>query len=101
MLVVIAIISILVAIAFPIYNNKLEESRKATNVANIRTSISVATNEYLSNNKSEKGKYLNNVQNYRLYNAKKDLLTVQRKHQIDLKKRLFGSICVLVDSDDE
>ena len=37
MLIVVAIIAILVAIAFPIFNKKLNDARVATDAANIRT----------------------------------------------------------------
>lgn len=51
LLIVVAIIAILVAISVPVFTSKLEESRVATDKANMRAAKSVAITEYLSSQK--------------------------------------------------
>ena len=103
MLIVVAIIAILVAIAFPIFNEKLEESRKATNVANIRTAISVATNQYLSDNKSGEGKYSYSIPYNKLFDADADKFAESENLAPNRSQKtgLFGGTCVLIDPDDQ
>lgn len=48
LLIVVAIIAILVAISVPVFTGKLEESRTATDKANMRAAKSAALTEYLS-----------------------------------------------------
>lgn len=45
LLVVVAILAILVAVSIPIFTGKLEESREATDVANMRVAKALAVNE--------------------------------------------------------
>ena len=49
MLIVVAIIAILVAIAFPIFNKQLNRARVATDAANIRSGYASATVKVLEN----------------------------------------------------
>jgi len=49
LLIVVAIISVLVAIAIPIFSTELEKSREAADLANIRAAYAEAVTEYLSN----------------------------------------------------
>lgn len=48
MLIVIAVIAVLIAIAIPVFSAQLEKSREATDAANERTALGVATADYLS-----------------------------------------------------
>lgn len=48
LLIVVAIIAILVAISVPVFTGKLEESRVATDKANMRAAKSAALTDYLS-----------------------------------------------------
>lgn len=50
MLIVVAIIAILVAVAFPVFNAQLESARTATDQANLRSAKAVATATYLTTN---------------------------------------------------
>ena len=59
MLIVVAIIAILVAIAFPIFNKQLNNARVATDAANIRSGYAVATSMVL-----EKSDALKEKENY-------------------------------------
>ena len=55
LLIVVAIIAVLVAIAIPVFNAQLEKSRKATDLANIRSSFAEATADALTNNDTGNG----------------------------------------------
>lgn len=107
MLIVVAIIAILVAIAFPIFNDKLEEARKATNVANIRTSISAATSDYATKNKSGEGKYLYNIALNKLYDANEKDENGSMISQVTTplpnrsqKTGLFKGVFIIIDPND-
>ena len=56
MLIVVAIIAVLVAIAIPTFNDQLEKSRQATDVANIRAAYAEASVKYLSGDGATAGK---------------------------------------------
>ena len=58
MLIVVAIIAILVAIAFPIFNKQLNNARVATDAANIRSGYAVATANVLQDGDLTKGNTL-------------------------------------------
>lgn len=51
MLIVVAIIAILIAIAIPLVNSALEKAREATDAANERAAIGLASIAYMSNEK--------------------------------------------------
>lgn len=48
LLIVVAIIGVLVAISIPIFNNQLEKSREATDLANLRSAYAVGCAEVLT-----------------------------------------------------
>lgn len=48
LLIVVAIITVLVAIAVPIFNNQLEKTRQSADIANIRAAYAAAASEVLS-----------------------------------------------------
>ena len=48
MLIVVAIIAVLIAIAIPVFTNQLENSREATDAANIRSAYSEVTTKALT-----------------------------------------------------
>ena len=48
LLIVVAIIAVLVAVSVPVFNSKLEKSREATDVANMRAAKAAAVSAYLS-----------------------------------------------------
>lgn len=52
LLIVVAIIAVLVAIAIPIFNAQLENSREATDAANLRSAYAEVSAAALSNDKS-------------------------------------------------
>ena len=47
LLIVVAIISVLVAIAIPVFTTQLEKSREATDVANVRSAYATLVTKYL------------------------------------------------------
>lgn len=47
MLIVVAIIAVLVSISVPVFTNKLEKAREATDIANMRSAKAAAVMEYL------------------------------------------------------
>ncbi|MEE3488121.1 MAG: prepilin-type N-terminal cleavage/methylation domain-containing protein [Bulleidia sp.] len=49
LLIAAAIISVLVGVSIPIFNNQLEKSREATDLANIRAAYAVAAVEMITN----------------------------------------------------
>lgn len=53
MLIVIAIISVLVAVAIPIFQNQLEKSREATDLANVRAAYAEVAAEAMLNDRGE------------------------------------------------
>jgi len=53
LLIVVAIISVLVAIAIPVFSRNLEQSREAADLANIRAAYAEAVTEYLSNGSNQ------------------------------------------------
>lgn len=61
LLIVVAIISVLVAISFPIFSGKLVKAKIATNQANYRSAKAAAAAEYLTNGKTKKTFYEYNV----------------------------------------
>ncbi|MBT9779175.1 prepilin-type N-terminal cleavage/methylation domain-containing protein [Clostridium sp. MCC353] len=48
LLIVVAIIAVLVAISVPVFNSKLEKSREATDIANMRAAKAAAVAAYLN-----------------------------------------------------
>lgn len=48
LLIVVAIIAVLVAVSVPVFNSKLEKSREATDIANMRAAKAAAVSAYLS-----------------------------------------------------
>lgn len=48
LLIVVAIIAVLVAVSIPVFNGKLEKTREATDVANMRAAKAAAVTAYLS-----------------------------------------------------
>ena len=48
LLIVVAIIAVLVAISIPVFSAKLESSREATDLANLRAAYARATTDYLT-----------------------------------------------------
>lgn len=57
LLIVVAIIAVLVAISIPIFSSQLEKSRKAVDLANVRSAKAAAVAEYMSTGSSEKVEY--------------------------------------------
>lgn len=57
MLIVVAIIAVLIAIAIPVFNSQLEKARDATDDANKRSALAVASAAYLSEETNLVGKY--------------------------------------------
>lgn len=55
LLIVVAIIAVLVAVSVPVFNGKLEKSREAADVANMRAAKAAAAAKYLDEEISEKG----------------------------------------------
>lgn len=53
LLIVVAIIAVLVAIAIPIFNAQLENSREATDAANLRSAYAEVSAAAISNDKTE------------------------------------------------
>ncbi|MEG2003287.1 MAG: prepilin-type N-terminal cleavage/methylation domain-containing protein [Clostridia bacterium] len=52
MLIVVAIIAVLVAIAIPVFSSSLDKAKKATDQANIRSAIALASVQYLEDQKA-------------------------------------------------
>ena len=61
LLIVVAIIAVLVAVSIPIFTGKLEKSREATDIANLRAAKAAAVSAYLSSDKVD-GNQLGNKQ---------------------------------------
>ena len=57
LLIVVAIIGVLVAISIPIFRSQLEKSRKAVDLANVRSAKAAAASEYMSTGGSGKVEY--------------------------------------------
>jgi prepilin-type N-terminal cleavage/methylation domain-containing protein len=57
LLVVVAIIAILVAVSIPIFTSKLEASREATDIANMRAAKAAAVVQYLEKGEKVEGFY--------------------------------------------
>ena len=105
LLIVLAIIGILVAVAFPIFKGKKKAAEDAANTANIRTAISVSYADYLANGRTGQAKYLYNIFQEKLYDAEDDeaeggefaestaLLPCRSR-----KTGLYGGIFVIIDS---
>ena len=55
MLIVVAIIAVLIAIAIPIFSSQLENSREATDVANLRNVYATASAVLLTSDGSKNG----------------------------------------------
>ena len=72
LLVVVAIIAILVAISIPIFTSKLEKSREATDVANMRAAKAAATAAVLDESKTT-GTFYYDAEAGVLKNAKDDV----------------------------
>ena len=100
LLIVLAIIGILVAVAFPIFKGKKKAAEDAANTANIRTAISVSYADYLANGRTGQAKYLYNIFQEKLYDAEaagfaeSGNLMPFRSH----KTGLYAGILVLIDS---
>ncbi|MEG2003286.1 MAG: prepilin-type N-terminal cleavage/methylation domain-containing protein [Clostridia bacterium] len=60
MLIVVAIIAILVAIAIPVFSSSLDKAKKATDQANIRSAIALASVQYLDDQTKTGDYYLTN-----------------------------------------
>lgn len=52
LLIVVAIIAILAAIAFPMFSSQLDKAKAGADLANLRSAISIASTELLTNNSS-------------------------------------------------
>lgn len=72
LLIVVAIVSVLVAISIPIFSGKKEKAEDATTKANIRTSISMAYADYLEKGRTDTAYYLYNLYQEKLYDAVED-----------------------------
>ena len=102
LLIVLAIIGILVAVAFPIFKGKKKAAEDAANTANIRTAISVSYADYLANGRTGQAKYLYNIFQEKLYDAEAKVdgfaestaLLPCRSH----KTGLYAGIFVIIDS---
>lgn len=57
LLIVVAIIAVLVAISIPIFSGQLEKSRKAVDLANVRSAKAAAAAEYMSSDMKESKTY--------------------------------------------
>ena len=57
LLIVVAIISVMVAVSIPIFTSKLEKAREATDLANMRSAKAAAVAMYLDNTSGSKGTY--------------------------------------------
>lgn len=57
LLIVVAIIAILVAISIPIFSSQLEKSRKAVDLANVRSAKAAAAAEYMNSGMTESKTY--------------------------------------------
>lgn len=57
LLIVVAIIAVLVAISIPIFNSQLEKSRKAVDLANVRSAKAAAVAEYMNTDMTESRTY--------------------------------------------
>lgn len=53
MLIVVAIIAVLIAIAIPIFTSQLENSREATDAANLRSAYAEVSANYLTDNQAK------------------------------------------------
>ncbi|MDD6449243.1 MAG: prepilin-type N-terminal cleavage/methylation domain-containing protein [Lachnospiraceae bacterium] len=60
LLIVVAIIAVLVAISIPIFSSQLEKSRRAVDLANVRSAKAAAAVEYMSNGESGSVSYVYN-----------------------------------------
>ena len=60
LLIVVAIIGVLVAISIPIFSSQLEKSRRAVDLANVRSAKAAAAAEYMSNGESSSVSYVYN-----------------------------------------
>lgn len=58
LLIVVAIISVLVAIAIPIFSNQLEKSREATDMANIRSAYAEIMSDAVTDGENHKSGYI-------------------------------------------
>lgn len=58
LLIVVAIIGVLVAISIPIFSSQLEKSRRAVDLANVRSAKAAAAAEYMSNGESGSVSYV-------------------------------------------
>ena len=57
LLIVVAIISVMVAVSIPIFTSKLEKAREATDLANMRSAKAAAVAMYLDNTSGSAGDY--------------------------------------------
>ena len=57
LLIVVAIIAVLVAISIPIFSSQLEKSRKAVDLANVRSAKAAAVAEYMNTDMTESRTY--------------------------------------------
>ena len=57
LLIVVAIISVMVAVSIPIFTSKLEKAREATDLANMRSAKAAAVATYLDNTSGSAGTY--------------------------------------------
>lgn len=57
LLIVVAIIAVLVAISIPIFTSQLEKSRKAVDLANVRSAKAAAAAEYMNSGMTESKTY--------------------------------------------
>ena len=57
LLIVVAIIAVLVAISIPIFSSQLEKSRKAVDLANVRSAKAAAAAEYMNTDMTESKTY--------------------------------------------
>ena len=61
LLVVVAIISILVAVSIPVFTSQLKKATRATNLANARAAKAAAVAEYLTGNETNEKYYNYNI----------------------------------------
>ena len=57
MLIVVAIIAILIAVSIPLISNSLDEAKRATDAANLRSAQALGMIEYLTRGSAADGKY--------------------------------------------
>ena len=89
MLIVVAIIAILMAISFPMFNNALKKARHGVDAANLRNAISLANAEAVASINPSK-----EFENVVTYVYKVDDASNNTEHQANLEKGTTGGVTV-------